>query len=218
MKSLDELYKENEKLIYYIVNGFKNYGSREDLYQAGCLGLIKAYNNYNINTNSKFSTYAYKYILGEIRSFLRKDKGIKVSREISSLNYKIEKAYSLLSQKLMREPSIKEVSHFLEIPEYLVSEAINSTNKIQSIDMPINDEGRDLTLQDVIGESKNIDELLMLKESLNSLEEDEKTIILSKYYSGYTQSEIAGELGINQVQVSRKERKVLQKLNHKMVA
>ena len=132
---------DNERLIYSITNYFKNYSSKEDLYQAGCLGLINAYKKYDPNMNCKFTTYAYPYILGEMRKLVREDKGIKVSREISKLNLKIEKAYVLLSQKLMKEPSIEEIANFLEIPEYYVSEAIMSLNKIKSIDEPVNDSG-----------------------------------------------------------------------------
>ena len=216
MKSKEELYLEIEKLIHYIVNSFKNYGNSEDLYQAGCLGFIKAYDNYNPNSNCKFTTYAYNYILGEIKAVIRNDKSLHISRDISSLNYKIEKAYALLSQKLMKEPSIEEVSRFLEIPEELVAEAINSTIKVQSLDAPINTDGKDITYQDVIGKKREIDDLIMFKELLNSLTEEEKIIILGKYMDGYTQDELSKMIGINQVQVSRKERKVLQKLNQKM--
>lgn len=208
----------NERLIYSIARYFKNYNSIEDLYQAGCLGLIEAHKRYNPNINCKFTTYAYPFILGEMRKLVREDKGLKVSREISKLNLKIEKAYILLSQKLMKEPSIKEIANYLEIPEFYVSEAILSLNKIKSIDEPINDEGRDLTLQDVIGKSDNVDDLIMLKESLKSLNNEEKEIINNRYINDYTQSETAKIVGISQVQVSRKESKVLEKLYKKMAA
>lgn len=213
---ITKLIIENERLIYSIANYFKNYNSREDLYQAGCLGLINAYKRYNTNMNSKFTTYAYPYILGEMRKLVREDKGLKVSREITKLNLKIEKAYILLSQKLMKEPSIEEIAHFLEIPEFYVSEAILSLNRIKSIDEPVNSEGREFTLQDVIGESKNIDDLIMLKESLQKLNEEEKAIIDNRYIKDYTQSETSKLIGISQVQVSRKEQKVLNKLKQKM--
>lgn len=214
MKSKEEMYLEIENLIHYLVNCFGSFSNRDDLYQAGCLGFIKAYDNYKLDSNCKFSTYAYKYILGEIKSVIRSDKGIHISRDISNLNYKIEKAYSLLSQKLMRSPNIDEISCYLEIPSELVIEAINSTNKIQSIDEPLTDEGKELTYQDIIGTTRNIDELILLKDAINSLTDEERTILLGKYLSGYTQSEISNMIGINQVQVSRKERKVLTKVNN----
>ena len=218
MDEITNLIINNERLIYSIANYFKNYNSKEDLYQAGCLGLITAYKKYNPNMNCKFTTYAYPYILGEMRKLVREDKGLKISREITKLNLKIEKAYVLLTQKLMKEPSIEEIARFLEIPEFYVSEAILSLNKIKSIDEPVTDGGRDFTLQDVIGKSENIDELIMLKELLQGLNSEEKAIIDNRYMKDYTQSETSKLVGMSQVQVSRKEQKVLQKLKQKMVA
>ena len=218
MDEITNLILNNEKLIYSICNYFKNYGSKEDLYQAGCLGLISAYKKYNPNINCKFTTYAYPYILGEMRKLVREDKGMKISREITKLNLKIEKAYILLSQKLMKEPSTLEIANYLEIPEYYVSEAILSLNKIKSIDEPVNSEGRELTLQEVIGKSNNIDDLILLRESLNNLTEEEKVLINNRYVNDYTQSETSKIIGMSQVQVSRKEHKVLEKLKQKMVA
>ena len=218
MDDINSIIKSNERLIYSITNYFKGYSSKEDLYQSGCVGLINAYKRYNPNINCKFTTYAYPYILGEMKKLVREDKSLKISREISKLNLKIEKAYILLSQKYMKEPSIKEISDFLDIPEFYVSEALLSLNKIRSIDEPINLEGKDLTLQDVIGEYKCVDDLIMLKEYLKDLTNEERQIIESRYMNDYTQDEISKEIGISQVQVSRKEHKVLQKLKQKMVA
>ena len=215
---MEDIILENQNLIYYVANYFKNYPYKDDLYQAGRLGMIEAYKKYNPDMNCKFTTYAFKYILGEMKKLVRTDKGLKISREVSKLNLKIEKAYIVLSQKLMKEPSIKEIANFLEIPEYMVSDAILSTNKIKSIDEPINNDGNALTLQDVIGESNNIDELLLLKESLNNLNSEEKQIINNRYFKDYTQSETSKIIGISQVQVSRKEQKVLEKLKNKMVS
>lgn len=215
---MEDIILENQNLIYYVANYFKNYPYKDDLYQAGRLGMIEAYKKYNPDMNCKFTTYAFTYILGEMKKLVRTDKGLKISREVSKLNLKIEKAYIVLSQKLMKEPSIKEIANFLEIPEYMVSDAILSTNKIKSIDEPINNDGNALTLQDVIGESNNIDELLLLKESLNNLNSEEKQIINNRYFKDYTQSETSKIIGISQVQVSRKEQKVLEKLKNKMVS
>ena len=218
MDNITKLIYENEKLIYSIANYFKNYNSMEDLYQAGCLGLINAYKRYNPNLNCKFTTYAYTYILGEMRKLVREDKGIKISREISKLNLKIEKAYVLLSQKLMKEPSITEIANYLEIPEFYVSEAINSLNKIKSIDEPISSEGKEYTLNDVIGKEENIDDLILLRDSLKNLTNEEKILIENRYMNDYTQTETSKLVGISQVQVSRKEQKILQKLKEKMIA
>ena len=218
MEEIANLIKENEKLIYSITNYFKNYNSKEDLYQAGCLGLISAYKKYNPNMNCKFTTYAYMYILGEMRKLVRQDRGMKVSRDITKLNLKIEKAYILLTQKLMKEPTIEEISNYLEIPSYLVSEAILSLNRIKSIDEPVINEGKEITLQELIGKSDNIDDLIMLKQFLNDLTLDEKELIKNRYIDDFTQSETSKIIGISQVQVSRKEHKVLEKLKKRMVA
>lgn len=209
---------ENQRLIYYAANFFKNYPYKEDLYQAGRLGMIKAFKMYNPNMGCKFTTYAFSYILGEMKKLVREDKGLKVSREISKLNLKIEKAYVLLTQKLMKEPSVSEIASFLGIPEFLVSEALMSLNKVRSISEPICDEGKELTLEDIIGTEDNVDDLLMLKDALNSLNAEEKEIIENRYFKDLTQSETSKIVGISQVQVSRKEQKILQKMNRKMAA
>ena len=215
-KPLVEIIKENNNLIYSIINKYAKYYEIEDLYQVSIIGIMKAYQNYKQGFGVKFTTYAYPYILGEMRKLVREDKGLKVSREITKLNLKIEKAYVLLSQKLMKEPTTQEIANFLEIPEYYVSEAILSLNKIKSIDEPVNNEGKELTLQDVIGKSENVDDLIMLKELLQNLNNEEKTIIENRYMKDYTQSETSKIVGMSQVQVSRKEQKVLQKLKQKM--
>lgn len=218
MENEAKLILDNERLIYSIANYFKNYTSREDLYQAGCLGLIKAYKKYNPNLNCKFTTYAYTFILGEMRKLVREDKGIKISREITKLNLKIEKAYILLTQKLMKEPSIEEIANYLEIPEYYVSEAILSLNKIKSIDETINSDGKELSLHELIGKKDNIDDLILLKDSLSKLSNEEFELINNRYMNDYTQSETSKLMGATQVQVSRKEHKILEKLKQKMVA
>lgn len=217
MDELNELIMSNQGLIYSVMNRFKNYPNKDDLYQVGCMGMIKAYRNYKNDLGCKFSTYAFSYIFGEMKKLVREDKGFKVSSQINKLKLKIDKAYVLLCQRLMHEPSIKEVADFLEIPEYYVSEAINSMYSIKSLDEPINDDGRDLVLKDIIGYSENIDDLIDLRNSLSKLNDEEFNIIYNRYMNDLTQNETSKVLGMNQVQVSRKEKKILQKLNHQMV-
>lgn len=215
---LTNLILENQNMIYKITHYFENYGSKEDLFQVGCIGLIKAYKKYDESYGAKFTTYAYPYILGEIRKYVREDKGIKISRDISKLNLKIEKATILLTQKLMREPSVKEISEYLEIPEYYIVESIKSTNNIESIDKPINDDSsKEITLQDTISvENMNLDELIMLRDEINNLNENEKEILEKRYSNDFTQTETAKILGMSQVQVSRCETKILKKLKQKL--
>lgn len=210
MEELTNIIMDNQGLIYEAMKYFKNYNNKDDLYQVGCIGFIKAYKNYKEDRGCKFSTYAFTYILGEMKKLVREDKSLKISTQISKLNLKIDKAYILLSQKYMRMPTIKEVADYLDVPEYLVSDAINSNISIKSIDEPINSEGKDTTLQDIIGYSNDIDELIYLRNNLSKLTKEEQEIINNRYMYDLTQSETSKIMGISQVQVSRKEQKVLQ--------
>lgn len=212
---MDEIL-EYENLVYSIAKYFKNYPNKEDLYQVGRMGLIKAYQNYQNDRGCKFSTYAYTYILGEMKKLTREDKGIKISRQITKLNLQIEKAYVLLSQKLMKEPSIKEIANYLEIDEYYVSEAINSLHIIKSIDEPINDDGSYSTLQDIVGYNINYDEKISLKDELNKLSSEELDLINNRYMKDLSQTETSKLMNMSQVQVSRKEQKILKKLRQEM--
>jgi RNA polymerase sporulation-specific sigma factor len=204
---------QHDKLIHSIINNFNKYYDKEDLYQVGVIGVIKAYNNFDNSLGVKFSTYAYTYILGEVRAYIRSAKQIKVSRDLIRLNTKIEQTKSILSQRLMREPSILELSLFLEVDEQKIEEALN-INNIISFDEPVNDNGKEITLYDTIGKKDNVDLniLIDLREQLNSLSSDEKRLIESRYFEDNTQTETANILGMSQVQVSRCEQKVLKKL------
>lgn len=207
-----ELVANNKNLIYSISHLFKNYVDKEDLFQAGFVGLIKASQNYRPNSDTKFSTYAYTYILGEMAQYVRKDKGIKVSREITKLNLKIEKASILLTQKLMREPTLEEISDFLEIPISLVIESRNSIGILQSIDDNYGDDS--INLHEIISDNSgiDIDTLMILKESISKLTPEERKLIKMRYFEDLTQTEAAERLGMSQVQVSRRETKVLTKM------
>ena len=219
MESLTDLIEQNKNLIYKITTLFNGYSNKEDLFQVGCIGLINAYKKYDEVFNTKFSTYAYPYILGEISSYVKKDKGIKVSREISRLNSMIERASVLLTQKLMREPSISELASYLEIDEFLVVEALKARYPIMSTDSVINDEGRDITLLDTIPDINSMDmnTLIALKDELLKLNSFDRELINERYVQNLTQSEVASNLGISQVQVSRKEQKVLSLLRSNLV-
>lgn len=217
---MEELILENKNLIYSITKYFERYANKEDLFQAGCIGMIMAYKNYNPSINVKFTTYAYPYILGEMRKLVREDKSIKVNRNIQMLNLKIEKARVILTQRLMREPSVIELSNFLELPEDIICDAINSTKSIYSIDEPLNVDGKDITLQDTIGSIDNmdLDDIIQLRDELALLSPFEKKIIENRYMKDLTQQETALDLGISQVQVSRNEKKVLVKLKNKLMS
>ena len=220
MDNLTKLVLDNKNLIYKISTFFTSYSNKEDLFQVGCIGLINAYKKYDESFNTKFTTYAYPFILGEMNSYVKKDRGIKVSRDISRINSSIEKASMLLAQRLMREPSISEISSFLGIDECLVVDAFISRYPMVSFDNVISSDGRDVTLLDVIPDVNSMDmnTLIALKEELGKLSDDEKEIINNRYLKDLTQSEVASILGISQVQVSRKEQKVLSKLRSNLVA
>lgn len=219
MDNLTNLILENKNLIYKITTFFPNYSNKEDLFQVGCIGLINAYKRYEEGFNTKFSTYAYPFILGEISNYVKKDKGIKISRDVSRLNSKIEESCMLLTQKLMREPSISELSNFLGIDECLVVDALLSRYPMISTDSVISDDGKELTLLDTIPsiDSMDINTLIALKGELSKLNDFEKELINDRYMKDLTQSEVASHLGMSQVQVSRTEQKVLRKLRDGLV-
>src|SRR5574344_356091 len=216
---LTKIIIDNQNLIYKMTHYFTNYRNSDDLFQAGCMGIVKAYKNYDDSYNIKFTTYAYPYILGEMKKFIREDRGLKVSNDINRLNLQIEKVTSLLSQKLMHEPSIKEISNYLEIDESIIVDAIKSKQYIESIDAPITNDEK-ISLIDIIPDYNNVEltDLVYLREELNNLTPFEKELIEKRYFEDLTQSETSIALGISQVQVSRKEQKVLTKLKDKMIA
>lgn len=218
MTELDNLVVEHKNYIYGLTKYFENYSSKEDLFQAGAIGLINAYGKFDPSLGIKFTTYAFPHIMGEMKKCIRQDKVIKVGRKVSKLSLQIEKTYLLLSQKLMREPTVNEIANFLEVPEYLIEEAMLMRNKPQSIDEPIYTDGKPMSLHETIPtRNADINTLIALKEELLSLGEPEKSIMESRYFNDLTQSETAKLLGLTQVQVSRKEQKVLSLLRNNLI-
>ena len=215
----EEQINQYSNLIHSLTHYFEGYKNKEDLYQAGIIGLIEAYNKFDDSYNVKFSTYAYKYILGEMKKLVREDKGIKISRNITKLNYQIEKAKIILTQKLCREPNISELSSFLEVEEYEIVEALKTINIMQSVDEPINNEGKEVTLHDVVSDnSMDLNTLIALKEELNNLTPFERELINKRYMDDLSQSEVANILGLTQVKISREESKIKKKLKMNLVA
>ena len=215
----EEQINKYSNLIHSLTHYFEGYKNKEDLYQVGIIGLIEAYNKFDDSYNVKFSTYAYKYILGEMKKLVREDKGIKISRNITKLNYQIEKAKIILTQKLCREPNISELSSFLEVEEYEIVEALKTINIMQSVDEPINNEGKEVTLHDVVSDnSMDLNTLIALKEELNNLTPFERELINKRYMDDLSQSEVANILGLTQVKISREESKIKKKLKMNLVA
>ena len=192
------------------------YFEQDDLYQVAMIGLINALNNYKENKNTKFSTYAYFYILGEVKKYIRESSIVKVSKELSKLNLSIEKARGYLIQKLGREVSDFEIATFLEIDEKQVEDARMSNLFLKSLDYE-NEEDQDL--YDFIGYSDdryNID-YIMLNDEVNKLSDMDRRIIFERYKKGLTQTEVSEKLGISQVKVSRLEKDILVRLRTRMM-
>lgn len=209
---------EHEGLIYSIINKYKNVYDIEDLHQVAIVGLIKAIDKYETKYNVKFSTYAYKYILGEVLKYVNDNRGFKLSKEYLFLEKRINKAKEMLTQKMMRKPTNFELSVFLEIDERIINQIELITAKIDSLDKIIYEDGKYLTLLDTINDGKadkrinNID----LYQELERLNDNEKIILNNRFFLDKTQQETAEILGINQVQVSRNEKKILKKLKTNM--
>ena len=222
MNKYEEVINSTSKMIYMIINKYFRGYDKEDLYQVGVLGVIKAYDNYKKDHNTKFSTYAYTYIYGEIYTYTNNLKGLKLARENYSLYKKINEAKNILSQRLMKEPTIYELSSFLELDYKLIENIINSMKNIDSLERTISSDSKDLSLFDTISDEKdyyNID-YIMLNEEINNLPEPWNQIIKLRYFEDKTQSEVASILGMNQVEISRGEEKVLKKIRetHQNVA
>ena len=200
-----------EPLVYSIINQYKNF-DKEDLYQVAMMELSKAQKKYDKSFNVKFSTYAYLYILGGIKKYIRESKIIKVSKDYIKLNQSVEKAKEVMRQRLKREPTITEVSLFLEIDEDKIYDAQMASQNIKSLDYYYEDESTDL-YNYIKTEEKSLDPYFLdLKDAIMNLDEEERRIINARYFEDLTQTEVSKELGMSQVQVSRKETKILQKL------
>lgn len=207
MNKYEDVITSCSGLIYAIINKYFHNYDREDLYQEGVKGVIRAYNNYKVNKEVKFSTYAYKYIYGEIYAYTHNNKALKVSKEYYTLYKKICEVKEILRQKLMKEPSNREIAMYIEIDERIIDEVINSMSTMDSLERVIYNDGKDLHLIDTICDKKdnyNIDSI-MLNDIINSLPSPDKEIIYLRYFEDKTQAEIADILGINQVGVSRCE-------------
>lgn len=206
MTELEQIIKLHEKLIYKIASKFHEI-SKEDLFQAGVIGLIKAYKNYNKQSETKFTTYAYNYIFGEMYELANNTRTIRLNKNILKTYKKIEEAKQLLSQKLGYYPSVQELSSFLNIPETIINEIETCTGTIMSLDIET-----ERPLYEIIATSEPSHENIDLQDSLNTLTEEEKQIINYRYYKDFTQSETARILGMSQVTVSRYEKKSLTKM------
>lgn len=210
MKSLEEVIIENKNLILKLASKYSRYYSIEDLYQVGIIGIIKAYDHYNKESNSKFSTYAYKYILGEMIDYIRKDRNIIVSEEYFKIYKKYLEVRRLLETKLNREVTLKEISDFIGIGEEEIVRILEYVSFTKSID-------KEISYEYYVDERENIDTKIYLETLLDSLDNFDRNLIDYRYYQGYTQLETADMLGVTQVKVSRQEKLILQKIKNSIL-
>ena len=212
----EEFINGNLRLVLSVVQRFSNRGENaDDLFQVGCIGLIKALDNFDVSQNVRFSTYAVPMIIGEIRRYLRDNNPIRVSRSLRDTAYKALQARDLLSSRLDREPTIGEIAREIGVAEEDVVFAMEAIQDPVSLFEPVyNDGGDAIYIIDQVKDQKQNDALwlenLAVSEALRRLNEREQKILRLRFFEGRTQMEVAGEIGISQAQVSRLEKNALQ--------
>ncbi len=210
-----DLILNNEGLVRSIANKFNGYFDMEDLYQVGRMGLIKASKKYNPN-QGEFTTYAYTYVFGEINKYIRENNNLKISKETIKLKRSITKARDLMRQRLSREPTTLELSLYLEIDEEKIMEIDQINQETKSLDYTQDEDSMSLYDSVQTTDKETAPEILDLKQELGNLDQNELQLIYSRYYMDMTQTETSKQLGMSQVQVYRKERKVLEKLKNNL--
>ena len=217
----EELIKGNLKLVLSILKRFSNQNENmDDLFQIGCVGLVKAIDNFDLSYNVKFSTYCVPMVLGEIRRYLRDNNSIRISRSIKDIAYKVLKLKDELTVKNGKEPTIEEIAKILEIEETDIMLALESLKPTVSLFEPIyNDGGDTIYLFDQVADknsNKDLDLSLALEKAISKLNDREKYIIDQRFIIGKTQMEIAETLGISQAQISRIEKEALVRVRREM--
>ena len=217
-EEIEQIIYKNKNLIYKIASKYSAYYSMEDLFQVGVIGIINAYKNYDNKKEAEFTTYAYKYILGEIVKFVSNDRTMKVNSEILKIYKCYEKSKDYLTNKLSRTPSFEEVCKFMGMDESVVKEAIEKSSFTVSLDANLGEDN--FTLENTLGSDDRVavDNIIDLQSELSRLPEQERKIIELRYYRDFTQSETAKILGYSQVQVSRFESKILKKIKTNIAA
>lgn len=211
----EEFIRGNLRLVLSVIQRFNNRGENvDDLFQVGCIGLIKAIDNFDLGQNVRFSTYAVPMVIGEIRRYLRDNNSIRVSRSLRDIAYKALQVRDRLISKNNKEPTISEISKELMIPREDVVFALDAIQDPISLFEPIYHDGGDaIYVMDQISDSKNIDdswiENISIKQALQKLNDREKLILTLRFFEGKTQMEVADEIGISQAQVSRLEKTAL---------
>lgn len=217
-----QLVQGNLRLVLSVIQRFHNRGENaDDLFQVGCIGLIKAIDNFDLSQNVKFSTYAVPMIVGEIRRYLRDNNPIRVSRSLRDLAYKALQVRDQLTHRLGREPTVGEVAAELGLPREDVVYALDAIQEPVSLFEPIYQDGGDpIFVMDQVRDERNDDERwlegIALREAIRRLDAREQQIIAMRFYQGKTQMEVAQEIGISQAQVSRLEKAALHRMRRHM--
>lgn len=218
MEAREQYIKGNLRLVLSVIQRFSNSQENiDDLFQIGCIGLIKAIDNFDITQNVKFSTYAVPMILGEVRRYLRDNNSIRVSRSLRDTAYKAIYAKENYMKQNLKEPTLNEIAAEIGIEKEEIVYALDAIQSPVSLYEPVYTEGGDtLYVMDQISDKKNKEENwvenLSLKEALKRLDERERNIVEMRFYEGRTQMEVAREIGISQAQVSRLEKHALKSM------
>ena len=214
-KARDKFIKSNLRLVLSVIKRFRRKGeSADDLFQVGCVGLIKAIDNFDLSQNVQFSTYAVPMILGEVKRYLRDNNTIRVSRSIREIAYRAIAIKEELTNRNQREPRIEEIAKIMEMEKEEIVICLEAIQDPVSLQEPIyNDNGDNIYIMDQIRDKKDTDELwtekLAIEETMKKLKSKEKDILNKRFFEGRTQNEVAEELGISQAQVSRLEKNAI---------
>jgi RNA polymerase sporulation-specific sigma factor len=211
----DEFVNGNLRLVLSVIRRFYGRGENlDDLFQVGCIGLIKAMNNFDPTQNVQFSTYAVPMIVGEIRRYLRDNNSIRVSRSIRDLAYKVLAIKEKSMKEKLKEPTIDEIAKELDVDKEEIAFCLDAIQEPVSLQEPVyGDDTENIFVMDQISDKKNSDELwaekITINEAMKRLNEKEKNIMNKRFYEGRTQMEVANEIGISQAQVSRLEKSAI---------
>ena len=222
MQAREELIAGNLRLVLSVIQRFANRGENaDDLFQVGCIGLIKAIDNFNTDLDVKFSTYGVPMIVGEIRRYLRDNSTMRVSRAMRDTAYKVLQAKEAYMAQHQREPSIEEIAKILDIKREDVVFALDAILEPVSLYEPVySDSGDTICVMDQVKDNKNNDEMwverIALKEAVGHLTDRERKILSMRFFQGKTQMEVSVEIGISQAQVSRLEKNALRQIRKEM--
>jgi len=221
-RAREELISGNLRLVLSVIQRFTNRGENvDDLFQVGCIGLIKAIDNFDVNLQVKFSTYGVPMIVGEIRRYLRDNSAIRVSRSMRDTAYKVLQAKEAYMVEHQREPSVDEIAKILDLKREDIVFAMDAILEPVSLFEPVYSDGGDaICVMDQVKDSKNTDEMwverIALKEAVEHLSQREQKILAMRFFQGKTQMEVSNEIGISQAQVSRLEKNALRQMRKEL--